>query len=60
MDDLEQLKRWKREATEVLDQWEGCAKDLMSWGIEPNLGESRAEFVRRWIRSTLMELEIEF
>lgn len=57
--ELEQLRRWKDEATAVINVWEECYEALPSHGKGP-LGELKPVIVKRWIehRSTTTAIDV--
>lgn len=51
--EVEQLRRWKAEALEVLGQWEICYDLLEAVGYRAPLGRSKAVYVADWIRERI-------
>lgn len=50
MDELERLRRWKTEATQVLDEWEVCYDVLAAAGHPAPVGAVRARHVADYLR----------
>jgi hypothetical protein len=50
-DEIDTLRAWKDEATQVIDKWERCYDAVEARGSHASVGAFKSDHVLKWIKS---------